>query len=93
MSHLLRKVPACQINVGAPEVRDVGLGPRVLVAPDHHAGVVAPQEQQPLVLKVVVSIEPVLQGKVGEDVGRLRYEHLPDWLHDTRFRHVAARLG
>ena len=55
---------------------DVCLGPRVLVAADHHAGVVAPQEEQPLVLKVVVPVEPVLQGEVGEDVGRLRYENL-----------------
>ena len=27
-------------------------------------------------LKVVVPIEPVLQGQVGEDVGGLRYPHL-----------------
>ena len=37
-----------EVNVVAAEVRDVGLGPGVLVATDHHARVVAPQKEEML---------------------------------------------
>ena len=51
-----------------------------------------PQEEKALVLEVVMSVEPIFQGEVGEDVAGLRYENLPHGLHDARVGHVVARL-
>lgn len=41
-------VPASQADVLLAEERDVCLGPGVLVTTDHHAGVIAPEEQKVL---------------------------------------------
>ena len=41
-------VPPGEADLGAAEEGDVRLGPGVLVAADHHAGAVAPQQKQVL---------------------------------------------
>ena len=48
------------------------------MASDDYARVVAPQEEEALVLEVVVAVQPVLQSQVREHVARLRYPHLSD---------------
>lgn len=53
---------------------DVRLFPRILVAPNHHARLVFPQEKHPVLGKVVVLVHPVLERQVGEDVVRLGNE-------------------
>lgn len=44
-------VPAREVDRRLPQERDVGLGPWVLVAADHDAGVVPPEEKQVLKLR------------------------------------------
>ena len=77
------------------------------MAADDDAGVVAPEEEEALVLEVVVAVQPVLQGQVREDVARLRYPHLsdtarmdtvftdsmPDLLHSVNFKLVSQRCN
>lgn len=47
---------------------------------DDDAGVVSPKQQQVAVVEVVVSVDPVFQGQIGEDVVGLRDEDLSAWL-------------
>ncbi len=44
-------------------------------------------------VKVVVLVEPVLEGQVGEDVVGLRDEDLPDRVRQQRRLRTAARVG
>jgi hypothetical protein len=59
-------VAACQIDVAAPQVGHVGLGPGVLVATDDDAGVVAPEKEEGLIKKITTLLfapfEQHLQG-------------------------------
>ena len=65
----------CQLNSLVAKVRNIGLGPWVLVPPYHDAGPVAVQVQDPTPLKVVVLIEPVLQGQISVDTLRCRPQY------------------
>ena len=65
----------CQLNSLVPKVGNIGLGPWVLVPPYHDAGPVAVQVQDPTPLKVVVLIEPVLQGQIPVDTLRCRPQY------------------
>lgn len=54
---------------------DVALLPRILVAAEHHAGIVSPEQQHVTIGEVVVAVEPVLQRQISEHIRGLRYEY------------------
>ena len=47
---------------------------------DDHARVISPQKQQMLVFEVVVSVDPIFKGQIGENVVGLGNKDLATWL-------------
>lgn len=66
----------------------IALNPGILMAPDDNAWVVFPEQQNMVLAKIVVAIEPVFQCQVGVDIPGLGYE---DRLLDILFRYLLHR--
>lgn len=81
-----------QADAVARQVRQVGLGPRILVAADDDAGRVAPQQQHAPLVETPMAVHPVLQRQVREDVVALRLVDEPPHPAAGRWwrRHGAA---
>jgi hypothetical protein len=67
-------VSSGQGDVALGQGANVGFLPRILVASDHHTGLVFPEEEHTVLGEVVLLVQPVLKRKVGEDVVRLGNE-------------------
>lgn len=68
-------VAPCEFDSSRLQLAHVRLVEGILVAPDDHTRIIQPQHENVMVAKVVVLVDPVLEGEVGEDIVGLRDEH------------------
>lgn len=68
-------VPTRQRYSDFGQIRNIRLDPRILMSPDDHARIVAPQQQNMLIGKISILIHPILESQIGEYIVRLRYKH------------------